>query len=222
MQKSAPISRRIFLKVLVGLSLLAMVVAGVGHQYRRQLYRRYLRLKLDASSEGGTLSKREFQVIQALFEVISPRPAPSPTELLEFINWRTLTTQGYYQEYTCAVELLEARSRTRFGASFATLSEEMRDGLLREIIPRHTLLPLQETLPAYEAEPSLAGKFQILQELFFFRTEARFKYFVFWDLLRFYWLSSAGWAAVGYTSYPGVPDPQRTYTSALHSRLSVP
>jgi hypothetical protein len=222
MQKSAPISRRMFLQVLVGFGLLAMVVAGVGHQYRRQLYRRYLRLKLDESFEGGTLSKKEFQVIQALFEVISARPAPSPKELLEFINWRTLTTQGYYQEYKRAVELLEARAHTRFGASFATLSEEMRDGLLREILPRHTLLPLQETLPADEAEPSLAGKVQILRELFFFRTEARFKYFVFWDLLRFYWLSSAGWAAVSYTSYPGVPDPQRTYTSALHSRRSVP
>ena len=73
----------------------------------------------------------------------------------------------------------------------------------------------------HEAEPGLAGKFRILRELFLFHAEARFKYFVFWDLLRFYWLSSAGWAAVGYTSYPGVPDPHRTYISALHHR-SIP
>jgi hypothetical protein len=222
MQKSIQVSRRIFLKVFVGFGLCAMAVAGVGHQFRRQLYRRYLQLRLDESLKPGTLSEGEFQVIQALFEVISSRPPPSPGELLEFVNWRTSMTPGYYQEYKSAVELLEARSRTRFDAGFATLSEEMRDGLLREVLPWHTLLPLQETLPAHEAEPSLVGKFRILQELFFYHTEARFKYFVFWDLLRFYWLSSAGWAAVGYTSYAGVPDPHRTYTSALHRRLSVP
>jgi hypothetical protein len=221
MRPSAPLSRRIFLKVLIGVGLFALVAAGVAHHYRRQLYRRYLQLRLDESFIPGILSAKEFQVIQALFEVISPRPAPTPGELLAFVNWRTSTTPGYYQEYKAAVDLLELRARRRFGASFTMLQEDMRDGLLREVVPHHTLLPLQESLPAHQAEPGLAGKFHMLRELVLCHAEARFKYFVFWDLLRFYWLSSAGWAAVGYASYPGAPDPQRTYTSALHDR-SIP
>jgi hypothetical protein len=221
MHNRAPISRRTFLKAFLGLGLFITVATGLGHGYRRPLYRRYLQLRLDESSDKGTLSQDEFQVIRALFEVVSPKPAPPAEEFLEFVNWRTSTAKGYYAEYRRAVEFLESKAYARFGVSFATLHEESREGILREVLPKHTFLPLQEALPIQEAEPNLVGKIQVACELLFFKAGARFKYFIFWDLLRFYWLSSTGWATVGYGSYPGVPDPHRTYTAALSRHPTI-
>jgi hypothetical protein len=210
----ALITRRSFLTAVVGLGLFATIATGFAYGYRRPLYRRYLQLKLDEFSDKGTLSPDEFQTIRAAFEVVSPKPPPPAEEFFEFVNWRTSTTNGYYREYQRAVKLLESKTRARFEGTFATLNAHSREEILREVMPRHTFLPLQEGLPNQEIEPSLVGKFRVIFELLFFNTGARFKYFIFWDLLRFYWLSSAGWAVVGYQSYPGVPDPHRTYTSA--------
>jgi len=217
MRKAVSISRRKFLQILIGLGLFFTVAAGLSYKNRRSLYRRYFQLKLDESSEFGTLTQYQFQIIKAAFDVISPKPSPSTEELLEFVNWRTSTAKGYYQEYKRAADLLESKSQTRFGANFAQLEGRSREEILRAVLPRHTFLPLQEGLPAHETEPNFIGKVRVALELLFFRAEARFKYFIFWDLLRFYWLSSAGWASVGYQSYPGVPDPKRTYTVALGS-----
>jgi Gluconate 2-dehydrogenase subunit 3 len=206
-------TRRVFLILLLGLCLLFVVTAGLGHRYRRTIYRKYLRLRLDDSADEGTLSPEQFQVIHAVFAVIAPTPAPSQAELLDFVNWRTSSMEGCYPEYRAAVELLESHARRRFGANFTTLSLESRDQLLRDILPRHTLLPLQESLPIQEAEPpGFMRKVRTAFETLAYRAEARFKYFVLWDLLVFYWSSSAGWSAVGYHSYPGVPDHPRGYT----------
>jgi hypothetical protein len=205
--------RRFFLKVCLGLCLVAIIMLGVGYQYRRPIYRKYLQLRLDESADKGVLSPEQFRVIQALFEVIAPKPAPSSEALLDFVTWRTTDVAGYYREYTAAVDLIESRSRARFSTSFVVLTLESREKILHDLLPRHTFLPLQETLPIGESEPSgLLQKFQIALQTVAFRAEARFKYFVFWDLLRFYWTSREGWAAVGYTSYPGAPDHPRGYT----------
>jgi hypothetical protein len=186
---------------------------GLGYQYRRSIYRKYLRLRLDESTDKGVLSHEQFQVIQALFDVIAPTPAPSSEELLTFVTWRTSGLAGYYREYVEAVDLLDTRAHRRFGEGFATLHLSSRDTLLREILPRHTLLPLQELLPIREAEPpGFVHKLRTVFETVARRAEARFKYFVFWDLLMFCWSSSAGWSIVGYHSYPGVPDHPRGYT----------
>jgi Gluconate 2-dehydrogenase subunit 3 len=206
-------TRRVFLALLLGLGLLVILTTGLGYQYRRMIYRKYLRLRLDESADEGMLSPEQFQVIQALFDVVAPQPAPSQAQLLEFVHWRTSTVEGYYPEYIAAVELLESYAQRRFGGNFARLSLEARDHLLREILPRHTLLPLQERLPIQQAEPpGFTGKVRTVFETLAYRAEARFKYFVFWDLLMFYWSSSAGWSAVGYDSYPGVPAHPRGYT----------
>jgi hypothetical protein len=215
MGKAYSISRRRFLQVILGLGLFFSIAGGFSYQNRRALYRRYFQLKLDESSELGILNQEQFKIIEAIFEVISPKPSPSTTELLEFVNWRTSTAKGYYQEYRRAADLLQHKSQARFGTSFVRLQEKSREEILRAVLPQHIFLPLQEALPAHETEPGLVGKMRVAFELLFFRAEARFKYFIFWDLLRFYWLSSAGWAVVGYQTYPGVPDPNRTYTSAL-------
>src|SRR5688572_10237372 len=136
MVNMASISRRTFWKALLGLGLFITVATGLAHGYRRPLYRRYLQLRLDESSEKGILSQDEFQVIRAAFEVVSPKPAPSTEELLEFVNWRTSTAKGYYSEYGRTVELLESKTHARFGVSFAALNEESREGILREVLPQ--------------------------------------------------------------------------------------
>jgi Gluconate 2-dehydrogenase subunit 3 len=206
-------TRRVFLTLLLGLCLVIVLMTGIGYQYRRSIYRKYLRLRLDASTASGVLSPEQFQVIQAAYDVVAPKPAPSSAELLEFVTWRTSNVQGYYREYTAAVQLLESKARRRFAAGFAALSVESRDQLLRDILPRLTLLPLQEALPIREAEPpGLARKVRAAVEAVVYRSEARLKYFVLWDLLLFYWSSNPGWTAVGYGSYPGVPDHPRGYT----------
>jgi hypothetical protein len=222
MKRVRSISRRRFLQVLLGLGVFFSIAAGLSYKNRRALYRRYFQLRLDESSGFGTLTQGQFEIIKAVFDVISPKPSPSTEELLEFVNWRTSTAKGYYQEYKRAADLLESKSQARFGASFATLEKNSGEEILRAVLPRHTFLPLQEALPAHETEPGLVGKMRVAFELLFFRAEARFKYFIFWDLVRFYWLSSAGWASVGYQSYPGVPDPKRTYTVALSSTPGNP
>jgi hypothetical protein len=206
-------SRRLFLKVCLALCLVVIIMLGVGYQYRRQIYRKYLQLRLDASANKGTLSPEQFQVIQAVFEVVAPKPAPSREALLAFVTWRTSDVDGYYREYTEAVDLIESRSRTHFSTSFVALALESKEKILHELLPRHTLLPLQETLPIGESEPpGLLQKLQVALQTVALRAEARFKYFVFWDLLRFYWTSGEGWAAVGYASYPGAPSHPRGYT----------
>ena len=206
-------TRRVFLALLLGLGLFVVLTTGLGYQYRRLIYRKYLRLRLDESADKGRLSPDQFQVIQALFDVIAPQPAPSQAQLLEFVQWRTSRVEGYYSEYMAAVELLESYAQRRFGGNYARLSLEARDHLLREILPRHTLLPLQERLPIQQAEPpGFTGKIRTLFETLAYRSEARLKYFVFWDLLMFYWSSSAGWSVVGYASYPGIPAHPRAYT----------
>jgi hypothetical protein len=207
------LTRRLFLQLLLGLCLFVVLATGVGYQYRRAIYRKYLRLRLDESAGRGMLSHEQFQIIQALFDVVAPQPAPSSAELRQFVAWRTSSVDGYYREYTEAATLLESAAHRHFGVGFAALDSESRDQLLRGILPARTLLPLQETLPIQEAEPpGLMQKIRIAFDTVVHRAEARFKYFVFWDLLLFYWSSSAGWAAVGYGSYPGVPAHPRGYT----------
>jgi hypothetical protein len=208
-------TRRHFLLIFLGAGLFITTVSGLAYQYRRYLYRRYLQLRLDESSPTGVLSPEEFRIITALFETIAPQPAPSTEELREFVNWRTSTIDGYYREYKSAAALLDSKAQACCGAGFAALTRPRRDDVLRGLLPRHTFLPLQEGLPFHETEPSLIGKIRVAWELFLFNAAARFKYFVFWDLLSLYWLSGIGWAAVGYSSYPGTPDPQRTYTAPL-------
>jgi hypothetical protein len=82
-----------------------------------------------------------------LFDVIASHPTPSPAQLLEFVQWQTSRMEGYYPEYIAAVELLESYAQRRFRGNYASLGLKARDQLLREILPRHTLLPLQERLP---------------------------------------------------------------------------
>lgn len=223
MKQFSTISRRSFLKALVGLCLFTTLVTGLGYRYRRSLYRKFLKLRLDESAGTGVLGEGDFQVIHAAFEVISPRPAPSVRELLEFVNWRTSTVPGYYREYRDAANLLQSTARRNFGRDFLLLDEHLKNKLLQGVIPLRTFLPIQEALPIQKAEPSgFLDKVQLALETLIFRAEARFKYFIFWDLLMFYWRSRQAWESLGYSSYPGVPDLPRAYEYApavLHKNL---
>jgi hypothetical protein len=200
--------RRTFLRAFLGFGLVLVLVSGVGYRYRQSLLRRYLRLRLDESSDAGELSEQELQVIKALFEVISPKPAPPTETLVEFVNLRTSSAKGFYREYRDAAAMLESAAGERFGRNFASLGTESRERILGKILARRSSVPV-----ASEAEPpTLLQTIEVIFQILFFRPESRFKEFVFLDLLRFYWSSSAGWAAVGYNSHPGVPSAFRAYT----------
>ncbi len=197
--------RRTFLKALVGLGLFGIVTTGVGYRYRQRLLRRYTELSLDESSDKGTLSQDEFRVIRAVSEVISAKPVPPAEELLEFLNFRTSNLAGYYREYKDAASLFESRARSRFGKGFAALEEDSRETILRSILLEG---------PVQTGQPVIYRKIQTAFRVLSSRGEKRFKKFVFPDLVMFYWSSSAGWAAVGYSSYPGIANPPRAYTTA--------
>jgi hypothetical protein len=217
MQRKQLVNRRTFLRLLVGLSLIVILVTGLGYRYRQVLLRRYSQLRLDESSGSGTLSKDEFEVIRAVCEVISPKPSPPTEELREFVNLRTANAKGCYREYQDAAALLESLARRQFDRGFAVLEEQSKQEILRKVLLQRSSLTLtQET-----EELSFTQRIELAFQVFFFHAETRFQELVFLDLLRFYWTSSAGWAAVGYQSYPGVPKPPRAYTLApVHESLS--
>jgi hypothetical protein len=202
------VSRRTFLRALVGCSLIVVLATGLGYRYRRPLLRRYLKLTLDESSDAGTLSADEFQVFRAVFEVIVPKPAPSAENLLDFINLRTSSAKGYYREYEDAAALLNSRARKRFSSTYASLDERSRESILREVLDG------QLSFAQENQELSSTKKMRLTFQLLFSRPEMRFQAFVFLDLLEFYWLSGTGWAVVGYSSYPGIPKDPRAYTVA--------
>jgi hypothetical protein len=51
---------RVFLTLLLGLGLLIVLTIGLGYQYRRMIYRKYLRLRLDESADEEMLSPEQF------------------------------------------------------------------------------------------------------------------------------------------------------------------
>jgi hypothetical protein len=59
-------TRRAFLTLLLALCLLVMLMTSIGYQNRRSIYRKYLWLRLDASTDKGLLSAEQFQFIKAL------------------------------------------------------------------------------------------------------------------------------------------------------------
>jgi hypothetical protein len=202
------IGRRVFLQVCFGIGVILVVVCGFGYQYRERLVRRYLRLRLDDDSEKGELSAQQFEVISAMFDVISPSPAPGREALLEFVNLRTSNVMGRYREYKEAAAMLESLALKHCGLGFASLETKSRETLLDMILGRQSsLVNWSERKPL-----TLVKTLDVVFKVLFFRPEVRFKEFVFLDLLRFYWSSSAGWNAVGYDAHPGVPSAFRAYT----------
>jgi hypothetical protein len=144
-------------------------------------------------------------VLRAVFEVLAPKPAPSADNLLEFINLRTTSVKGYYREYKDGAGLLNSRARKRFGSTYVSLDDKSRESILKEILERQM---------SFAQALSFTQKMRLTFQLLFTRPEMRFQAFVFLDLLEFYWLSSTGWAVVGYSSYPGIPKDPRAYTVA--------
>ncbi len=208
------VSRRFVLRVLTGLGLFLVLATGLGYQHRRRLYREYVALRLDITSPTGTLGEQEFATIAALFDVVAATRPQGHESLRTFVDWRTGSIPGYYREYRSAAGLLDADAQDRFGTHFALLDRGVRDEILRGALPRHPLLPLQAALPPERAEPpGFLEKLRVAIDTVVFHDRARLKYFVFWDLLSFYWTSAPAWRLLGYRTYPGVPDTQNGYTS---------
>src|SRR6266540_3644177 len=142
-------------------------------------------LPLDSSSPTARLSGDEIENLVGLAEVLVQGRTLSPSErahLVESINERTLSTPGYLSLYRLTASLLDRLAQTRF----ANLSLPQR----AEIVLRHRLVPDGEpgtsSPPPSSPEPEVAVRALAVPEL-----------------IASYYRSPAGWAVVGYESFPG-------------------
>ncbi len=121
----------------------------------------------------------------ALAEVLVQGRALSASEradLVESINDRTLSTPGYLSLYRLTARLLDRLAQTRF----PDLSLPQR----AEIVLRHRLVPDGE--PGTSSPPPSSSD-----------PEAAVRVLAVPELIASYYRSPAGWAVVGYESFPG-------------------
>lgn len=149
---------------------------------------------LDAPAAAGQLSTTELEALVAFGEVLVEGRPLAPAErgyLVEHLEERTRRSPGYLSLYRTTAGMLERLAGRRFAGL------ELRDRV--ELVARHRL-------GAWRGfTVSEAGPFST--EMHTIRTR------VVPDLIRGYYASPAGWAAVGYDSFPGRCGDLTRYTS---------
>ena len=139
---------------------------------------------LDLPSKTGTLSSAEMEDLIAFAEVLVEGRTLTPAErgsLVEHIEERTRRTQGHLSIYRTTVSTLERLGGRRFA------SLEIRERI--QLVARHRLAAA-EVWPGEDLGP-------FPKEMRTLRTRA------VPDLIGGYYGSPAGWAAVGYETFPG-------------------
>ena len=161
--------------------------------------RSWLQPTLDGHGATGSLSTPEVDCLYALFQLVVDDERV-PREICEtWLDRSARTEPGHLTEYRRGVELLQATSRRSFaGRSFAELTLDERDGVLRRV-----LRPFRHK----EAEPRWRRRLRFTQTnldtLLTPPERRRFRDFVVRDLLRAYYTRAEGWAVVGYDEFPG-------------------
>jgi hypothetical protein len=202
-------NRRRFLIVFTGLAITGVALLFV---LRKRLYNlkkliAHLRLQLDEDSPLGILSEEEMKTIVALSEVLIPTFGKSGTNdefIRNYVNFKTNNVKGYLKEYRNGVKLLDETSKKVIGGDrkFYELNLSKRDKVLSSILWR------------YRSGEIIKCR---LERVLLPKRKIEFRYFVVRDILKVsFQQTSAGWAIVGYSHYPGVPaaDP-RDYTKPL-------
>ena len=153
-------------------------------KWLRGVARRFFEPRLDASSPTGTLSNDEKETILSFAEVLVKEKTfdmPERRYLIEYIDYRTRNTPGYYSLYRTTARLLNHLTQTRFS------NLDLRS--------RATLL-VRQRLISY---PVRTGEFLLP----FQRKELTIRGHAVPDLIRGYYNSPAGWDLVGYKIFPG-------------------
>lgn len=139
---------------------------------------------LEPSSKTGTLSRAEMEDLVALAEVLVEGRTLAPAErghLVEHIEDRTRRSPGHLSLYRTTVRTLERLAGRRVA------SLELRERI--ELVARHRLAASQVS-PGEDLGP-------FPEEMRTLRTRA------VPDLIGGYYGSPAGWAVVGYATFPG-------------------
>jgi hypothetical protein len=185
--------------MLQALALAGLAALALGLRRRmdglKQAVEARVRPQLDASSPTGALPDRERDTLVAFGESLAVGRRFSPAErraFIEEVDDQTRTTPGQLAVYRMTAGLLDRLTRE----SFATL--DIRDRA--ELLARHALT----SYPVRTRECLLA----------FRRQELAVRALATPALIVAYYRSAAGWAVVGYDTFPGrCGDPLR-YTRA--------
>jgi hypothetical protein len=170
-----------FLLVIVGSLSLEFLRRG---QWLRQVVAGWVRPRLDSSSLTGTLSDGERENIVAFGEILAVGKRLSAIERLHFIEQvddQTRTTPGYLTLYRMTANLLDRLAQS----NFSTLDIHDRT----ELLVRHHFT-------SYEVSTR-----ECL--LAFRRQELAIRVLAVPGLIAGYYRSAAGWAVVGYETFPG-------------------
>ena len=184
-RSGALVTRR---RLLALLSALVLAVAAMLVRWRHpplwELARRHLAPRLDETSPTGTLTPDERQTVVAFGEILVRGKALSPIEreyLIEHLDDRTRGGPGYLELYRAAAALLDRIA----GQPFATLDAGRRAALMVS----HRLVDYDIRTREYLWP--------------FRRQELALRTLVVPDLIEGYYRSAAGWAVVGYATFPG-------------------
>jgi len=189
------VTRRRILQLLIGATGSALVLLFFWRPQRlAHLVSRRFKPRLDATAPG-VLSEREMQTIVAFTAVLVEGRELNTHEagyVVEHVTDKAGKTPGYLSLYQKTAALLDRLA----GAPFSSLSLEQRIGLMM----RHRLtdsdVRIRECLRPWGRE-TLAVRALAVP-----------------DLIGGYYLSPAGWAAVGYEAFPSRCGDLTRYTSA--------
>lgn len=172
-----------FLGLVVGVIVAALIAWRPSSLVRR--IAEALGPRLDASSPTGALSPAELATVVAFGEILVDGGTLPPLErgyLVEHVDDRTRRVPGFLALYRMTAELLDGLAA---GASFATLAADERVRLVTEhrltaaeVATRELLVP-------------------------FSRRQLTVRAMAVPDLMVGYYASPAGWAVVGYETFPG-------------------
>ena len=171
-----------FLVLVVGVVAAALTVWRPSSLMRR--IAEALGPRLDSSSPTGALSPPELATVVAFGEILVDGGTLPPLErgyLVEHVDDRTRRIPGFLALYRMTAELLDGLA----GAPFATLAADERVRLMTD----HRL-----TVAEVQTRELLVS---------FSRQKLTVRALAVPDLMLGYYASPAGWAVVGYETFPG-------------------
>jgi hypothetical protein len=152
---------------------------------------------LDVNSATGLLSESEMKSVLALAQTLVPDVAMAKLDggfFTELVNHKTSTEKGWLKEYRGAVSFLNETTHNIIdkAKSFSEITPAERERVLESILWKYR-----------KGEGTSVTK--QLMELISPRRTLAFRAFVVRHIMLAFSRSSAVWAIVGYSHYPGVP-----------------
>lgn len=174
-----------------------MNVGTLRKQFRLWLEHNAFRV-LDPNLPVGKLSPSEHSTIHRLLEVITDDTTIPTGECRAFVDDKTHSTPGALDAYRRAAKVLDEASHRHMGMGFSKLNIEQGDALLHRLFVAY---PHAARLPRWAHWAHLSPRTSsLLLEVGAFRL---LRHHVLPELLSWYYTTERGWAAIGWTDYPG-------------------